>query len=65
MSRIPPITRENYTDAQKRLFERITGGKRSGERTIESFFTLDGGLRGPFNALLYSPGIGDVVQRLS
>lgn len=64
MSRIPPITRENYTDAQKRLFERITGGKRSQERSIESFFTPDGGLRGPFNVLLYSPGIGDIVQRL-
>jgi 4-carboxymuconolactone decarboxylase len=64
MSRIPYIQSKNYTGAQKRLCERITGGKRSKGRTYESFFTATGGLRGPFNAYLYSPVIGEAAQRL-
>jgi len=49
MSRIPYITPENFNDAQKRLCEGITGGKRSQGRPLESFFTKEGTLRGPFN----------------
>ena len=64
MSRIPDIRSENFTGAQKRLCERITGGKRSKGRAYESFFTETGGLRGPFNAYLYSPVIGEAAQRL-
>ena len=64
MSRLPNITRENYTKAQKRLCERITGGKRSAGRSLESFFTEEGGLRGPFNAFLYNPVFGEAAQRL-
>ncbi|UCC83610.1 MAG: carboxymuconolactone decarboxylase family protein [Gemmatimonadota bacterium] len=64
MSRIPYIGRENFTEAQQRLFENITGGKRGKGRPLETFLTPEGGLRGPFNALLYSPAIGDATQRL-
>ena len=64
MSRIPYITAENFTNAQKQLCDRITGGKRSRGRSLESFFTHEGGLRGPFNAFLYHPVIGEAAQRL-
>lgn len=64
MSRIPYIGRERFTEAQQRLFENITGGKRGKGRPLETFLTPEGGLRGPFNALLYSPTIGDAAQRL-
>jgi 4-carboxymuconolactone decarboxylase len=64
MSRIPYITTESFTDAQKRLCEGITGGKRSHGRSLESFFTNEGGLRGAFNAFLYNPVIGEAAQRL-
>lgn len=64
MSRIPYITAENFNDAQKRLCESIVGGKRSQGRSAESFFTKEGGLRGPFNAFLYHPVVGDAAQRL-
>ena len=64
MSRIPYIGRESFTEAQQRLFENITGGKRGKGRPLETFLTPEGGLRGPFNALLYSPTIGDAAQRL-
>lgn len=64
MSRIPYITTENFSDAQKKLCDRITGGKRSQGRSLESFFTREGGLSGPFNAFLYNPVIGEAAQRL-
>jgi len=64
MSRIPYITKENFSDVQKRLCDRITGGKRSQGRSLETFFTREGALRGPFNAFLYNPLIGDAAQRL-
>jgi 4-carboxymuconolactone decarboxylase len=64
MSRIPYITQENFSDAQKRLCDRITGGKRSREGSPQSFFTREGALRGPFNAFLYTPQIGEAAQRL-
>ena len=45
MSRIPYITSENFTDAQKQLCKRITGGKRSQGQPLESFFTNEGAQR--------------------
>jgi len=64
MSRIPYITTENFTEVQKQLCESITGGKRSHGRSFESFFTNEGGLKGPFNAYMYNPAIGEAAQRL-
>ncbi len=64
MSRIPYIQRERFTESQKTLFQNITGGKRGNGCRAETFLTPEGGLRGPFNAWLYSPTIGDAVQRL-
>jgi len=64
MSRISYITPENFTDAQKRLCDSITGGKRSQGRALETFFTEEGGLRGPLNAFIHNPVIGDAAQRL-
>jgi 4-carboxymuconolactone decarboxylase len=64
MSRIPYITRDKFTSAQRQVFENMTGGKRGEGRSYESWFTPEGGLRGPFNAFLYSPAIGDAAQRL-
>jgi 4-carboxymuconolactone decarboxylase len=64
MSRIPYITEKHFTEAQQRTFENITGGNRGKGRPMETFLTPEGGLRGPFNAWLYSPEIGDATQRL-
>jgi 4-carboxymuconolactone decarboxylase len=64
MNRIPYITIENFTDAQKQLCELITGVKGSHGQSLESFFTNEGGRKGPFNAFLYNPVIGEAAQRL-
>jgi 4-carboxymuconolactone decarboxylase len=49
--RFPELQRDQMTDAQKRVYESIAGGPR-------------GGVRGPFNALLRSPDLADLVQKL-
>lgn len=64
MSRLPIILPKEFTPAQQRIFDSITGGKRSSVSSTGSPLTAEGGLRGPFNALLYSPVIGDAVQRV-
>lgn len=64
MKRIPLLLPENFTEAQQNLFDNITGGKRSAGRAPDSLLTPEGGLKGPFNALLFSPAFGEAVQRL-
>ncbi len=51
MSRLPELTPEMMTEAQRHLAEEIASGPR-------------GGVRGPFPWLLRSPGIAGHVQRL-
>ncbi len=50
-ARFPPLTSEQMTPEQKRVADAIAGGPR-------------GGIRGPFNAWLRSPDIGDRLQKL-
>lgn len=51
MTRLTTLTPETMTDEQRRAYEEIIAGPR-------------GGIRGPFNALLRSPGMCDHAQRL-
>ena len=64
MSRLPYITLDNLSDDQQMLFDHITKGKRSEDKTRDYYITPEGGLRGPFNAWLYAPSMGDAAQRL-
>jgi len=56
---IPP---ENLTPAQKALYEAIRSGPRS--KVANSSAAKPGPLGGPFNVLLRSPGVGDIIQKL-
>jgi 4-carboxymuconolactone decarboxylase len=51
-TRFPPLTAEQMTDEQRAVVDAIESGPRGA------------GLRGPFNALLRSPALCDLVQRL-
>jgi 4-carboxymuconolactone decarboxylase len=51
-TRFPPLTDEQMTDEQRAVVEAIQSGPRGA------------GLRGPFNALLRSPALCDLVQRV-
>jgi 4-carboxymuconolactone decarboxylase len=64
MNRLPYILRTNFTNEQRALFARIVGGKRGEGRALDTFLTSEGGMKGPFNALLFSPAVGDAVQQL-
>jgi 4-carboxymuconolactone decarboxylase len=51
-TRFPPLTAEQLTDEQRAVVDSIQSGPRGA------------GLRGPFNALLRSPMLCDLVQRV-
>lgn len=63
MSRLGPIRTETMTEAQRRVFDGITGGPRAKGNPAE-FLNEDGALRGPFNAMLYAPELGELLQQL-
>lgn len=64
MSRLPTLQPAAFTEPQRALFEHITSGKRGQKSAVDSFLNPEGGLRGPFNAMLYSPNLGDPCQQL-
>lgn len=59
MSRLPPLTPDRLDADQRAVYDGITEGPRGAALTQE-----DGSLAGPFNALLYSPGIGAPAEKL-
>ena len=64
MSRIPYILIENFDEDQKTFFKNLTQGKRAGGSGVDRFLTPEKGVKGPFNAWLYRPKLGDTAQRL-
>ena len=65
MARLAPVTFENLDDAQRTLWDNITSGPRGNpDRPHGGLAGEDGALVGPFNALFYSPEVGDAVQKL-
>jgi len=64
MSRLPLMAKDQLDEAQKRLHDNLTGGERAKAPRKFPLENDDGSLNGPFNAYLYKPEIGDVVQKL-
>jgi 4-carboxymuconolactone decarboxylase len=56
---LPLLRRDQLDQSQAALFDALTSGPR-GSRIVDA----EGRLTGPYNAWLYSPGIGDAAQRL-
>lgn len=63
-ARLPGLRPEVLTDDQRALYETITGGRRAAGPQLVPLTDDDGSLRGPFNAMLLSPPVGDALQRL-
>jgi 4-carboxymuconolactone decarboxylase len=61
LRRLPPA---ELSDEQKEVYDAITGGPRSGGPSPVSLTDSEGGLHGPFNAMLLSPPLGDALQAL-
>jgi 4-carboxymuconolactone decarboxylase len=64
MGRLKALSSSRLDAEQRTLFDAITTSKRSERRSLEDFLLEDGGLRGPFNAWLHSPRLGQAAQRL-
>ena len=64
MGRLRALASPELNAEQRELFDAITLGKRAGGRKLEEFLLEDGGLRGPFNAWLHAPVLGQPAQRL-
>lgn len=64
MTRQRPLTPGDLDDQQFALYRSITAGPRSKGPQLFSLTNPDGALRGPFNAFLLSPALGDALQTL-
>ncbi len=64
MGRLKALARSNLDSEQRALFDAITTGERSKRRPLEDFLLEDESLRGPFNAWLHVPQLGQPAQRL-
>ena len=63
MARLPGLPPGDLNPEQRALYDAIAGG----DRAKDASFPLtdeSGALVGPFNVLLYSPRVGDVIQQL-
>jgi len=63
MSRLPLLTPEGLSETARRIYDDIAGGDRARSGTLP-LVDENGGLVGPFNAMLFSPDVGDALQRL-
>ena len=62
--RIRPHVPGELTDAQRTLYDAITGGPRAAGPQHFRLTADDGSLRGPFDALLLSPAVGSALQEV-
>jgi 4-carboxymuconolactone decarboxylase len=64
VSRLVKLTPDALDEAQRRLYDDITGGPRAAGRGTSPLVDAAGGLEGPFNAMLRSPVLGGALQTL-
>jgi 4-carboxymuconolactone decarboxylase len=64
MTRLTRQPRSTLDGDAAALFDRIAGGERAGQKPRQPRVGPDGGLEGPFNALLLSPALGMAMQDL-
>jgi 4-carboxymuconolactone decarboxylase len=63
MTRIPRLGRDQIGEAQRAVYDAITGGPRAAGRAFR-LAGDDGSLEGPFNAMLLHPPLGNALQEL-
>ncbi len=64
MSRLSYLQPDQLNATQQRIFAAVTKGKRATAHVSSDLSTTGGGLRGPFNAFLHAPEVGDPAQSL-
>lgn len=63
-ARLPPLSSTVLDDAQRLLYEAVTGGSDGREDAPVRRVDREGRLLGPYNAMLYSPRVGLSLQEL-
>lgn len=63
-ARLPKLSRDELDEAQLALYAAIAEGPRARGPQLFALTDDRGGLEGPFNAMLLSPGIGTALQTL-
>jgi 4-carboxymuconolactone decarboxylase len=58
----PRLGPDDLTTEQREVYDAIVGGRRAG--AAARLTDADGHLRGPFNAMLHAPGVGQRLQAL-
>jgi 4-carboxymuconolactone decarboxylase len=64
MSRLPRLRPDELDAEQRALYDAIAGGPRARQGSAFPLVADDGGLNGPFNAMLLQPGLGQALQAL-
>jgi 4-carboxymuconolactone decarboxylase len=62
VSRLEPLPPERLDDAQRALYDAITGGPRAQGPQHFALTGADGRLNGPFDGFLRSPALGEALQ---
>lgn len=63
-TRLPRLTPNELNDEQRAVYAAITGGPRGSNSSAFPLTDTDGGLHGPFNAMLLSPPLASPLQEL-
>jgi 4-carboxymuconolactone decarboxylase len=64
VTRLPALTPAALTEEQRALYADIAEGPRAQGPQYFALKATDGSLRGPFNAFLFSPSLGNAMQAL-
>lgn len=62
--RLPILAPDRLTPDARALYDSITTGPRAAGPQLFALTSADGGLNGPFNAMLYAPALGTALQEL-
>jgi 4-carboxymuconolactone decarboxylase len=62
--RLPILTPAQLDGPARELYDAITTGPRAAGPQLFALTTAEGGLTGPFNAMLYAPRLGAALQEL-
>ena len=62
--RLKSLRREELDDTQRGLFDAIVASSRGSDTTHGTLVNDNGGLRGPFNAMLLQPALGHLLQAI-
>lgn len=64
MSRLSPRRPADLDGPERALYDAVSGGPRAQGPQLFPLVAADGGLRGPFDAMLRSPAVGGPLQEL-